>query len=264
MRGPLNEDELLERQRTVAEYHLIWEDDEDDSPALRDQVLARRTELRRTYLDLLPSVPVSRCPFGGDVLQRAIDVVDLDGLYWEAERPTRPPVEEAPTSFVGLVGALRLGEPIALAPFLAKPGPEVPYVRPDVLGRPGVGAVVSTLAVGPHTGYPIAYFFDPAHGPVPDDLRMNEWGSERFRVRDGSGTWRWGTELDDESTYDYDLRPWLERGDLQWIAPGDADLVLRQGAQDCPYLDLPGHRAVTRVEEGEVWWPEDVAGRTPG
>lgn len=252
-------DEQVERRRlTVAEYFLVWEDDEDDSPSLREQLQARRTELRETYLGLLPTVPVARCPFRGELLERAIDVVDLDGLWWEARSPTRPPVEPAPASFIGMTGAVRLGEPIAWAPFLAKPGPEVPYVRPELLDRPGVAAVVSTIRIGPHTGYPVTYFLEPSSTPVPDELRINEWGSERFRIEDERGVWRWGSELDDENRYDYDLRPWLERGDLRWIEAGDSDLELRVGTEDCPYLDLTGHRGVTRIEEGDVWWPGEA------
>lgn len=251
-------DEQVERRRlTVAEYFLVWEDDEDDSPILREQLQARRTELRETYLGLLPKVPVARCPFGSEVVERAIDVVDLDGLWWEARGPARPPVEPTPPTFIGMTGAVRLGDPIAWAPFLAKPGPEVPYVRPELLVVDGVVAVVSTLRVGPHTGYPVSYFLDPERGQVPDELRVNEWGSERFRVEDEQGVWRWGSELDDENRYDYDLRPWLERGDLRWIEPGHTDLALRTGTEGCPYLDLDGHRAVTRIEEGDVWWPGD-------
>lgn len=253
----LSDDQRERRRLTVAEYFLVWEDSDDDSPSLREQLQGRRSELRETYLSLLARVPVARCPFTDVVVERTIDDVDLDGLWWEARGPTRPPVEPAPPTFIGMTGAVRLGGPVAWAPFLAKPGPEVPYVRPDLLERPGVTAVLSAIQIGPHTGYPVTYFLDSSLVPVPDELRVNEWGSERFRIEDERGVWRWGSELDDENRYDYDLRPWLERGDLQWIEPGDTDLELRTGVAGCPYLDLDGRRAVTRIEEGDVWWPGD-------
>jgi hypothetical protein len=255
----LTDDDIERRRLTVAEYFLVWEDGDDDSPSLREQLNNRRQELRETYLDVLPTVPISRCPFSREVLERAIDVIDLDGLYWEAKGPSRPPVEDGPSSLAALAGAVRLGEPVAWAPFLAKPGPEVPYVRPDVLSHEGVVAVISQIDIGPHTGYPIAYFLDPVHGGVPDELRLNEWGSERFRVIDERGAWRWGAELDDESIYDYHLEPWVESEKVQWIAPGDEALEVRTGLAGCPYVQLSGHRAVTRIEEGDVWWPEAAA-----
>jgi hypothetical protein len=250
-------DEAIERRRlTVAEYFLVWENSDDDSPSLREQLNNRRQELRETYLALLPTVPLSRCPFSKDVVHRAIDIVDLDGMYWEAKAPTRPPVEEAPSSLIGIAGSVRLGEPVAWAPFLAKPGPEVPYIRPEILRRDGVGAVVSRMQIGPHVAHPVVYFLDPVEGTVPDALRINEWGTERFRVQDERGAWRWGSELDDESAYDYDLRPWVEQEKLCWIAPGDDSLEVRRGIADCSFIDLDGRRAVTRIEEGDVWWPD--------
>jgi hypothetical protein len=255
----LTDDDIERRRLTVAEYFLVWEDGDDDSPSLREQLNNRRQELRETYLDVLPTLPISRCPFSNDVLERAIDIIDLDGLYWEAKAPTRPPVEDAPSSFVALTGAVRLGEPVAWSPFLAKPGPEVPYVRPAVLDHEGVAAVVSRISIGPHTGYPIVYFLDPLYGDVPDELRLNEWGSERFRVIDERGAWRWGSELDDESAYDYEVERWVANGKLRWIAPGDASLEVRTGIDGCPFIGLDGHRAVTRIEEGEVWWPENMS-----
>ena len=258
----LSEADLERRRLTVAEYFLVWEDNDDDSPSLREQLIDRRRELRLAYLEVLPTVAVSRCPFTHEVLRRAVDVVDINGLYWEAKAPTRPPAEEAPANFIGMSGAMRIGEPVALAPFLAKPGPEVPFVRPDILRHEAVTAVITELPVGPHVGYPICSFLDPRAGAaIPTELRLNEWGSERFRVHEPGAGWKWGSELDDDSSYDYDVAAWVEAGKLQWIAPGDADLTLRTGADDCPYLDLRGHRAVTRIEDGDVWWPEDVLGR---
>lgn len=262
MTTPLTDEQRERRRLTVAEYFLVWEDGEDDSPSLRDQLIERRGALRQTYLEVLPTIALSRCPFSLEMLERAVDVVDLDGLYWEARGPTRPPIEDAPSSLVAITGAVRIGSPVAWSPFLAKPGPEAPFVRPDVLAHDGVSAVLSRLPIGPHIGYPVVYYLDPTTGDVPDRLRLNEWGSERFHVRDERGAWRWGSELDDESSYDYELEPWVEQGKLRWIEPDDASLTLRTGTHGCPYLNLPGHRAVTRIEEGEVWWPEDVLGST--
>lgn len=257
---PLSDEELELRRLTVAEYFLVWEDGDDVSPSLREQLINRRGELRETYLSLLPSVEISRCPFSSEVVRRAIDVIDLDGMYWEAKGPTRPPTEDAPTSMIALTGAVAIGEPVAWAPFLAKPGPEVPFLRTDVLRHEGVAAVISRIGVGPHVGYPIVYFLDPVEGAVPAELRLNEWGSERFRSLDPDGVWRWGTDLDDESTYEYEIAPWIEAGKVGWIEPGDASLTVRFGLDGCPYVGLQGRRAATRIEEGDVWWPDDVLG----
>lgn len=256
----LTDAQLEQRRLTVAEYFLVWEDRDDDSPSLREQLIERRAMLREAYLEVLATIALSRCPFSLEVVERAIDVVDLDGLYWEARGPTRPPIEVAPASLIAITGAVRIGEPVAWAPFLAKPGPEAPFVRPDILSREGVAAVVCQLRIGPHVGYPVVYFLDPAQGDVPDELRLNEWGSERYHVRDERGAWRWGSELDDPSVYDYELEPWITSGKLRWIEPDDPSLTVRTGVDGCPYIGLDGHRAVTRIEEGEVWWPDNDDG----
>lgn len=262
MRFALTDDDLEVRRLTVASYFLIWEARDDDSWSLREQLTLRRQELREKYLSVLPRVALSRCPFTDDIVERSIDLVDLDGLFWEARNPARA-LEPHPPTMIGMAGATALGEPVAWAPFLAKPGPEVPFVRPDILDRPGVVAVVSQVSIGPHTGYAISYFLDPSAGPVPEELRINEWGSERFEVIGGDGAVTFGAELDDENSYDYELSRWLDEGRLRWIAPGDPSLRIRFGTDGCPFLDLTGHRSVTRIEEGDVWWPEDVGTTAP-
>ncbi len=51
---------------------------------------------------------------------------------------------------------------------------------------------------------------------------------------------------------DFDLTQWVTRKLLNWIAPGDASLTLRQGIDGCPYLNLPGSHAVQRLQYGTV------------
>ncbi len=51
---------------------------------------------------------------------------------------------------------------------------------------------------------------------------------------------------------DFDLMPWVNRELLTWIAPGDASLTLRQGLGGCPYVNLPGTRALQRIQYGTI------------
>lgn len=257
--------EHTERELVLAEWFLLWEDDEEmaGDPAGAMEVERIRSELRRRYLATLAPVAVSRCPFTDEVLTYPMDIVDLDGPFWDVENPVRLPPPETPETFVGLAGALRVstdedagagpGE-VAYFPFLARPGPEVPYVIPEVLSVEGVVAVVSTLSVGPHRGYPIAYFAAPGtdREGVPT---VDEWGSDRAWRRDRARGWVWDSSGVDEDDFDYDLGPWVDEGKLRWIEPGDETSTVRSGRQRCPYLDLPGRREVTRIEEHQVWWP---------
>jgi len=175
----------------------------------------------------------------------AIDVAGLDGLWWRAERPVRREVPEHPTLFA-LTGALRLGAPLERTDFLVKPGPGAPYVIPRLLEEARAVAVVSTVEIGTHTGYVVAYF-----APADATRRpTNEWGTDTYRVRTPRGL-GWGTV--DQETRDFALRPWIERKRLRWIAPGDATLTPREGEPDCPYLDIAGPREPQRIQYGRAW-----------
>jgi hypothetical protein len=212
-----------------------------------DEAAARLA--REAYVALLPRVPLSRSTVTGRVFTPAIDLVDLDGPWWDARDPARPD-ELAPPDVVSFTGAMRLDtERLASAPFLAVPGPEVPFVHPGLLGHDGVTAVVAQVDVGPHTGFPIVYY--SASGEVP--VCLNEWGANRYRYSGAEGE-----DFPYEGDWDFDLGPWLDREKLLWIAPGDADLALQAGRTDCPYVDLAGRRGIARVQDGEAWWPPDV------
>ena len=216
----------------------------------------RASALRQEYVAGVPVLAVARCPFTAQVLEHSIDPFDLDGLWWDHEAPARP-LEHLPATFFGLAGAVRLAEPVAVAPFLCKPGPEVPYVVLRVLQHQAVRAVLASVPVGRHQGYAIAYFASPMPGDLP---RVNTWGSGEYGLVGPDGQWIWESEPENEGEFDYDLAPWISSGKLRWIAPGDAQLALRDAVEGCPYLGLPGRRSITRIQEGRVWWSQRPEG----
>lgn len=196
------------------------------------------------YLAQLPRRAVSRCPFTAAEVAITIDDGGLDGPWWRHDMPLRAD-DATPSTLVGIMGAMRLVLPVERAAFLAIPGPEAPFLLPRLLDEPSVIAVVSTVPVGAHTGYAIAYF---APAPVPLDPPA-AWGASTAARADGG----WSEADDDDETYDYDLAPWIASGRLRWIAPGDAALTVREGAEGCPYLGIEGARQVQCVQDGEVW-----------
>ncbi len=214
-----------------------------------DDLQQQLAQMRDSYAQRLPSWPLARCPFSGQVLQQSIDIYGLDGLWWNYDAPVRP-WEDLPATYLALDGAVSLGQPIAPAPFLCKPGAGVPGVLPRLLNTAGMKAVISTVPVGPHQGYPIAYF----GVDVPAGLeRVNTWGTGQYRFVDQHNMLRWGESMISLSDYDFDLGPWIERGQLLWIPPGDPSATLRSGTEGCPYLGLDGCRALQRIERGRVW-----------
>jgi hypothetical protein len=228
-------------------------EDELENSVAEELAGAQRTlaGLIERYEAGLAAVPLSRCPFTGELLSYVIDTGGLDGLWWDYEAPARP-AGKLPPTFFALDGALTLGEPLETFPHLCRPGPEAPFVVPRLLQRPEISAVVSGLAVGPHIGYAITYFAQPVPMDVP---RLNEWGSSEYWVTGESGTLGWDSVEEDPAAYDYDLEPWIRAGKLLWIAPGDERMMLLSDVRRCPYLGLPGRRYPLFITAGEVLEP---------
>ncbi|MDT0270201.1 hypothetical protein RM844_28415 [Streptomyces sp. DSM 44915] len=208
-------------------------------------------EARAAYRAWLPEVPVARCPASGRLVTWPLDQVDLDGPWWNVDAPVRRLPAEPPAAWLAMTGALRLDRSaLAVAPFRARPGPGVPYVLPRLLGLPGVRAVLGQLAVGPHTAWVTSYF-----GSVPPGTELADlWGQDSYPVW-RHGRWQgWAAAGFRAEDNDHDLLPWLRRGKLWWIAPGDRSWTPRQGL-DCPFLGLPGTRENQVVRRGEVCHP---------
>lgn len=243
--SPRHRNEILRSWRELR-MRLRATEDEDRRNRLLDAIANVREDYRRG----LPQRAMARCPHSGELFTHSIDDVGLDGEWWHAESPTRR-AERPPATFFALVGAVQLTGEIPHTEWLVKPGPEVPYVMPWILSHPSVMAVVSTLPIGGHTGYPITYFASPQ----PDDLtRANTWGANQYTVYGPAGeNLGWDAEPSREPLYDYDLAPWIESEKLWWIEPGDDAFTLRTGATGCPYVGLDGERSPTRIQEGEVW-----------
>lgn len=203
----------------------------------------RVSDLWDEYVAHLPIRTLGRCPYTGDELARAIDDLGLGGLWWRHEGAARPE-DPVPVTLLGITGAVRLAQPVERAPFLCVPGPGVPFVIPRLLATTQVTAVISSLPIGPHTGYALSYF---SEGPVNVDP-PNEWGLDHAPLPGG----RW-SQASDEASYDYELEPWVKAGRLRWIAPGDTSMKIREGTDGCPYLGLAGERRVQRIKNGEVW-----------
>jgi hypothetical protein len=199
------------------------------------------------------AVPIARCPFTGDLAVLAVDTAGLDSPWWDYVAPLRnvEAEDELPPTWFGVAGALLLADAVEATEHLVMAGPEAPFVLPDLLGDKRVKAVLSQVPVGAHTGYAISYF---ATLPLPRDLaRPNTWGTDRCWYAGTGGTAVWSQLDDDDLGRDFELGPWIDRGDLQWIAPGDQTAELRSGRVDCPYLDLPGRRAPVYANYGQTW-----------
>jgi hypothetical protein len=226
-------------------FQLFEAGDETNQQAALNQEMTRLVD---RYREGLPVAAVSRCPHSGSLLNWAIDTMGLDGLWWNSDSPIRP-IETPPATFFALCGAMQLASPVEPAPFIAEPGPGRPFVVPRLLEYRQIKAVLSTLPIGPHTGYVITYFADPM---LYTEERLSDWGSNHYQYTDESGT-VWTNPGPVADARDFDLAPWITSGQLLWIRPGDASLTLRSDLETCPFLDLPGVTQEQFVQNGRAW-----------
>jgi hypothetical protein len=243
----MNRRQILDEYRTVARAMEELSELEGAPRVLAHEriYLSRASLLWNQYIESLPHIPVSRCPFTGELTRHSLDVEGLDGLWWRYQGPARA-IEDIPPTLCGFTGALRLGRPLEWTSFLVKPGPEQPYVISALLNDPSVAAVVSSVKIGVHSGYVIAYYYmgrESAATHLPSDSCVltipNPWGAD-------------GPADEVPGDYDFDLGRWLAAGKLYWISPGDSNLQLRNDAA-CPYIGLPGKRDIVRIQWGKVW-----------
>lgn len=206
--------------------------------------------LEDEYEQGLPRQAISRCPFTSQTFTMAIDTFGFDGLFWDEDTPIRPFDEQRPETYFALTGATKFNGPPESTPFPCTPGPESPFVIPRMLLHPDVKAVVSHVRIGPHDGYPIIYFADP----IPTFLaRFNDWGTTQYRYETAEHPELWDSiEEEQEESIDFDLAPWIEGGDLLWIAPGDGKHKLQSTVAACPYLNIEGRRSFYRIQEGRI------------
>jgi hypothetical protein len=212
----------------------------------------RRVAVLREYLDGLPRPAVARCPYTDAVVRHSVHAGGIDGPWWDYRWPQRP-VESLPSTFFAFTGALRLGDALPVVDWLVKTGPEAPFVVPRLLGVERMRAVLTSFTVGGWDAWTITYFTDAPRAVE----RFNDWGSSRYWLDAQAAEWDAMTE--DAEKLDFDLAPWIDRGALLWIAPGDGELRLQSTSAGCPYLGLPGRRSFVRVQDGTSWEPGLVA-----
>lgn len=237
--------ETFELMRRYRRYQ-IYNDPSVDGKSLTD----RLSVMYERYREWLPRLPLSRCPFCDQIAARSFDPYGLDGLWWHYDLPIRALNEPRCPHFFAFTGAVQLDwERIVDVPKVVLVGPEVPFVVPRMLQGQPVRAVISSIAVGDNTAYPIFYFADP----IPDISRINDWGTSGYTFIKANGSSAWDEVVPDIGEYDFELAPWLDSSQVRYILPDDASLTLRSGAAGCPYLDLPGRRDLVFTQYGEAW-----------
>ena len=240
-----------QRNRIVSRYAELYRQalyGEDDASAA-----AELTRFGQEYEAGLPQVPFARCPISGEVQFHSFDPFGLDGPWWNYDAPLRPLMERIP-SCLAVTGAVALAGDLPDVPWLCRPGPGLPWVLPRLLAAEGVFATIRQLSAGTHTAWAVCYFAAEA----PAGLAMpNAWGTATYwDASDGAPGWS-STPADPQDR-DFSLSPWIARGKLFWIAPGDDTLTLRPEVAGCPFIGLPGEKREQRIAFGRLRLDDDL------
>lgn len=243
------------REQLLADYSLLLDaldEAETDNPEdvdAADEIRFAIERVRALYIDALPSIAVCPAP-NGKLLSRAIDIVDLDGLFWDYQRPARAFASPS-DGCIAIDGALCIVDgAVTSAPFLASPGAAKPSVVPSLFTAHNATAVLTSLMVGPHAGFVVAYF---ATSPNVDRPLLDEWGASEHWRTDSRGDWVQAHRPEHEVDRDFDLERWVDSGHLSWISPDDGSRTLRNSTVDCPFLHLDGTTNRQYVQYGKVW-----------
>jgi len=243
-------DQALKRREEVAEKTR------SASVSARDVLEAlgkERRELTREYLECLPTLIISRCPFCQESVKWIVDVFGLDGPWWEVFGPRKEP-EACPHYFVTL-GALNLleKEPVdgSLKPsFEIYAGPEVPFIVPRLLDLPNMNCIISTVQIveGRYQIYFISYFSDP---PTDASGSHQPWLRNQFTFQEGGRNY-WDVRND---VWEFDLEKWMERKPpkIYWIDPSDSKNQLKSSERStCPYLKISGNHKPAIIQIRKV------------
>ncbi len=224
-----------------------------------EKLLDLQKKVEREYFKRLPLIAMSCCPYDNEPLMRTFDPFGLDGPWWETH--IMPGDPQPCAHFCVLRGALNYsGRRPSAGIKKVHPGPEVPYVIPRLLKIPGMIAVIGRLEMNNgYIAYPIAYFAKKR--PPARDLAA-EWrnttGTYWYKNEKGEGEWREETD-----PWDFNLRPWIERGKVGWCPPDSGNtFISTEPPEKCPYLDLPGRKKPIIVE-GNRFWEAGLPGPSP-
>ncbi len=129
-------------------------------------------------------------------------------------------------------------------------GPSRPYVIPSTLAQDDTVAVVGSIT-GPHddTYYMIAYYAPKGLQPK---LRPPSWGRRVVVWYDEEEERQLWTI--NNSRWDFDLEPYVDRGQLMWIPEGKD---IPTGVGHSPFIGLPGNDRRQEIECCLKLDPED-------
>ncbi len=200
------------------------------------ECMGRLKSMEPVFLATLPRLRLARCPYTGELVHASVDVFGTGSPWWRDEGTVRNEFE-GPSTLFAVDGALHLDGMPEESPFTVLPGPEKPFVIPEILSRSEIRAVLYATPITGGTVWWMVYF---AYPMVYDHARVNDYARDCYTILLDSGTRIAYSDAYPDFLLDFDLAPWVKSGKLLWISPGDAAMKLHATLDGCPYLNEPG------------------------
>ena len=246
-------------ERKMAEFQ---KDMEEIPPKERFPYFRLQTEeFSRLIAAPSPDVLVAICPYCERKIWARIKhgVFTLNASFWVMEYDDGKTVTEDSKCehLYVLDGALNLNEnpvpeKIKAFSFIRHKiymGAEVPFIKPRVLGREGVTAVISSVNIAEkYTGYPITYF---SKEHISQGDFTTGWAREEYCARDAmvSSATFVGERKEPQ---EYELSGWISRSKVRWLLEKNNDIVLNSNDDIFPYGNLKGRRHPYIIENGGI------------
>jgi len=243
---------LAEYRRLMADYSLVSDElrklsveSEDWPPQLKRKQEAKALfeQSLEAYYNRLPVFTLAVCPICGAPYQHRLDPFGFDGPWWRNSK--NGGVQNCAHAKL-IRSAYRGVELMELKHAESSDfrlGPEVPYVIARILEMETMVCVVSRTKMSDNDDlFAMVYF--SALEVERLDLTMSWDVANR-------GAWS-----HDSDRWDFDLKPWVEKGKLRFCVPGDDPL--RLGDTDVasfPFLEEPGYPARRFVSGGHKSGP---------
>lgn len=240
-------EKLIQRKLFLRREHLrLMADRTSNSDSERHTIRLELDQLRKVYIERLPILFVSLCPYCQQPLLRRFDPQSLNGSWWSPlwHHPNEPLHCK---HFFVMTGALNLNgfEPTEVeSKDGIYPGPELPFVIPRLLNYADMVAVIYSIKVAnKYTGFPIVYF--GLNLPPATELTQ-AWGRTRYAYGNDQFSW-----LSREEEYDFEVYKWIKARKVYWIEGFEPTLITGE-ADRYPFLHLRGRRSFYFIRKGRV------------
>lgn len=253
---------VTEYEEALAEYRKFETTKSFLSKEEQMNFWKKEIELRgKLVYSRCPVVLVAICPFCDKKIYANLKsgVFSLDENFWllDYDDAKNAYHETICTHLFAIDGALHLQNnppPAKLKGFKSMRckitmAAEVPFVKPRILNKDGVIAVIHSVSIaGKYIGYPVSYF---TKEKIPQSDFCIGWARQEYADHlDGISNATFSGKRTD--IQDYDLNPWVKKERLFWLEENADTIHLIKEENRFPYSSIQGRKHPYIIENGVI------------